>query len=855
MKKALLSVAAVLSMIMAIGQTTDLGTPVTWNGKMKAQKDVPVQTMPAFDVDAMLAADAINMANKVGPYRFGYEHATSLNMDNAGMWESTLRGDKVWRLAVTCPGAFSVNVIFNDFYLPEGAKLHVYNSDHTDLQGAYTSDNNNDNNMLGTDIVAGETMIIEYFEPQAVEGQGRLNVGTVVHAYKDITGGWYGEKVNESGGCNMDVVCPDGVPWDLQIRSVARILNGGGLCTGTLMNNTNNDGTPYFLTADHCGPASMGGAVFRFKYESPYCGSQSSANSGDPGSGVYYHINGSTFRASNSASDFGLIELNSAPSLSDSAVWAGWDNSGAIKNSVVGIHHPSGDVKKLAFDDDPIEITSYLGNSSPGDNTHWRIEAWERNTTTEGGSSGSAIFDPNGRVIGQLHGGYASCSSNTADWYGRLSVSWNGSNSSSRLRDWLDPSNSSTTLDPYDPNASTVPDNAGIQSIVSPTGTICGSNFIPEVVLRNYGSNTLISCIITYDVDGSGAQTYNWSGSLASGATTNIVLPAMTASNGAHTFNASTSMPNSTADTDPTNDASASSFTMVTNGQLIDLSLTLDCWGSEITWEVEDASNNVLYSGGPYSDNTPGGAGTINDQFCLEQGCYDFIISDTYGDGMHGSQYGSCNVDGDYTITDAGSNVLAQMLATNADFGNSETNNFCVGSQPLTADFSANQTTVCDGDDIDFTDLSTGGATGWTWTFNGASPASSTSQNPTNINYATPGTYDVTLVVTDGSGNDTETKVGYITVDDCSDIDEWSGDNITVFPNPSNGAISLRVDKRISDVTIQVLDATGKLVFAENGQELLSGSNHEINLNVSPGAYFIRLTAAEGSMVKKILIK
>ena len=84
---------------------------------------------------------------------------------------------------------------------------------------------------------------------------------------------------------------------------------------------------------------------------------------------------------------------------------------------------------------------------------------------------------------------------------------------------------------------------------------------------------------------------------------------------------------------------------------------------------------------------------------------------------------------------------------------------------PPTADFTASLTTICEGDCIDFTDMSTLGTNPtWAWTFNGAATGTSNIQNPTNICYPTAGTYDVELVVTDDNGNDTELKVGYITV-------------------------------------------------------------------------------------------
>ena len=79
------------------------------------------------------------------------------------------------------------------------------------------------------------------------------------------------------------------------------------------------------------------------------------------------------------------------------------------------------------------------------------------------------------------------------------------------------------------------------------------------------------------------------------------------------------------------------------------------------------------------------------------------------------------------------------------------------------ADFTASKTTICAGETVDFEDISFNAVNGWTWTFNGGSPAASTSQNP-SVTYNTPGLYEVVLQATDGSTNDTETKTAYIRV-------------------------------------------------------------------------------------------
>lgn len=105
------------------------------------------------------------------------------------------------------------------------------------------------------------------------------------------------------------------------------------------------------------------------------------------------------------------------------------------------------------------------------------------------------------------------------------------------------------------------------------------------------------------------------------------------------------------------------------------------------------------------------------------------------------------------------------------------------GDAPLVADFSGAPTTITAGESVDFTDLSAGDPTGWSWTFTGGTPSSSTTQNPQDIVYNTPGTYNVSLTITKGAENDTETKTAYITVEDPTlpPVADFEADVTTIF--------------------------------------------------------------------------
>lgn len=112
-------------------------------------------------------------------------------------------------------------------------------------------------------------------------------------------------------------------------------------------------------------------------------------------------------------------------------------------------------------------------------------------------------------------------------------------------------------------------------------------------------------------------------------------------------------------------------------------------------------------------------------------------------------------------------------------------------SNPPDAQFTANITTIAAGGSVTFTDQSTFGPTTWAWNFDnqslgGVTPATAGTQGPHIVTYANPGTYEVSLTVTNANGNDTETKTGYIVVTPPSACNELNLDDNT-FAAPAYG--------------------------------------------------------------------
>jgi hypothetical protein len=133
------------------------------------------------------------------------------------------------------------------------------------------------------------------------------------------------------------------------------------------------------------------------------------------------------------------------------------------------------------------------------------------------------------------------------------------------------------------------------------------------------------------------------------------------------------SNPNGAADENASNNTIASSFTTVVGGLVATLTLNLDCYASETAWQLTSSTGAVLFSGSGYVDDNPI---TINENFCLNYGCYNFTITDSYGDGLT-----SCSAanggSGSYQITFNGT-IKAQLTEAQANFGSTNTQNFCI---------------------------------------------------------------------------------------------------------------------------------------------------------------------------------
>jgi len=476
MKKISYGVVVVLILfgLKAKGQISTDELPISFGFEKSVSKSdqKTIKSLPAIDMEKIRKEDAEDENNGFPP-RFGYRHKTDFNLENSGTWTTLPNGDKIWQLDISCPGALSINLLYDKFWMPEQAKYFIYNRNNGHSIGAFTSVNNKGNKEnpqgFATGLVYGDKITLEYYLPKGVEEQGIISVAYVVHGYRyiNLSGSTKGQG-EEANHCMVNINCCEGKDWQREKNAVALILiDGYKFCTGALINNTANDYRPLFLTANHClenkhdarSNPNLNNWSFYWHYECPECTNNYNFS--------YSSTTGAIVLANNPNTDFALFELTEDPKYKTGVIpyYLGWDRSEDVGRGGGGIHHPKGDVKKISTHNmipqksncfDVMQSGTFLNN-----NHFWKVN-WvatpNGHSVDEGGSSGSPLLNNNHHVVGQLVGsGRLPCSSAACGNpsihvtnYGKLSVSWYGHDGNiwkdRRLHDWLDPRSTNATV-------------------------------------------------------------------------------------------------------------------------------------------------------------------------------------------------------------------------------------------------------------------------------------------------------------------------------------------------------------------------------------------------------------------------
>jgi hypothetical protein len=435
------------SLLMA--QLSSGGIPVSTLYSLKTDHQ-NVVSVSSPDLSSVRQEDALYPT----PYRFALALPVDISPEKSGIWEKTPDGGKIWRIELLSPGAKALSAFFDKFSVPDGGKVFLYDSAKNKVIGAFTSRNNVSNGYFATELIPGDRLILEYYQPSGTIGSPSIHMYSIDYAYRGVEFLNPGQQAEAPlSTCEVNVKCPEGDAWQDEVKGAARIhitkYGAGWWCSGSLLNNVRNDQKPYMLTADHCffgtTAADLQQWVFYFGYEAPTCIYDPTLNPGSKS------MTGATLKShggnsGDTGSDFCLVMLNQSIPDTFDVYFNGWNRKDTTSPSGVCIHHPEGGIKKISTYNQPLVTANWTGNPNP---CHWKV-SWiatqDGHGVTEGGSSGSPLFDNQGRVVGTLTGGYSACDSaslDLPDYYGKFSWSWdkNGTDSTTRLKDWLDPDN------------------------------------------------------------------------------------------------------------------------------------------------------------------------------------------------------------------------------------------------------------------------------------------------------------------------------------------------------------------------------------------------------------------------------
>ncbi len=433
--KSLFSFLFLFWVSFAYSQISEGGTPPSflYDDHLKSTAE-PLNIPINFSVRDLKQMDEWRYKNALAPLKIAENIPVSLSLMKDGNTKELPGGEKITTLYIKASGALALVSCYSHFYIPEGGKLFLYNAEKTHLIGAFTEKTNPTGDIYSTEFIAGDEFVIEYVHPQNHTEDPRIEISDIGYGYNHMRVKSTG--VGTSGKCNVDINCTEGNNWQSEKKSVVQINQKIGrswyICTGSLVNNTAEDYTPYILTAYHC---STGGGQstsdsdyklwqFTFNLEATECKGRVSA--------ISRSLVGCIKVAEsplNGGSDGLLLRLDDEVPNDYNPYYNGWDRTNNAPQRGVSIHHPSADFKKISTFTETATHETYRDSQSTGKKeAFWNVYfvATENgHGITEGGSSGSPLYNESQLVTGTLTGGTSSCTIlDGENLYGKLHAHW-----------------------------------------------------------------------------------------------------------------------------------------------------------------------------------------------------------------------------------------------------------------------------------------------------------------------------------------------------------------------------------------------------------------------------------------------
>ena len=400
-----------------------------------------------------------------------------------GDWITTPSGERAWQGVLQLEEAGWNTLYFDQYQLSRGDMLFITNEEG-EVRGAFTEANNVASHSLTTAPLYGERLIVYYYPASGERRVLPWRLSTITTALLTAVGEELPPAVGEHKGPGSPwfivkgLECAEATVRHPEVERIARsevllVVRGRFFSSGTLINNSRQDGEALVLTAAHCLNNSYAcrdldyvrqsaeQSVFYFNYFSP---------TGDPLiNGIEEQtLAGAELVAYNEEHDMCLLRITGVkPDVpqgqcaippSYRPYLAGWNAERDFPVPVIGIHHPKASVRRYNRADEKPPLENYDMASVPVRwvNSHLHIKKWDIGTTA-GGSSGSGLFDKNHHLIGALTGGSSYCGTPYNDYYYALSEAFTGYPDDKCLKPHLAPTSDQTILEGLDPFAAKPP--------------------------------------------------------------------------------------------------------------------------------------------------------------------------------------------------------------------------------------------------------------------------------------------------------------------------------------------------------------------------------------------------------------
>lgn len=381
--------------------------------------------------------------------------------------DTQVDGGTLWRIGISSNGASSLSIDFKNITLAKGVELCLYGGN--DFVGMFTDSINNDRKSLRTRFVDNDSVIVELFVPQNVV-QNDFTINKVSYGFYPVAKMLKGGR--GSGKCaHPDINGQYGINYQKEKHAVIQYQFDSEdytyVCTGALVNNVNQDATPYILTAAHCvcRKEEAETVVSYFNFELASDGYSSKGFQTLMGAELIAYPTrtyqkglrdtwGSRIdEGEYNDYDISLLKLSEIPPKSYLPYYLGITlNTKDNIESVATIHHPNGNEKAIALSNMPPYQDSYpISDEVFVSNVHWHVDTWYQGYT-EVGSSGAPLLNQKKQLIGVLSGGFATCQEPYDDYFQMISKVWNTNpNPNHQLSYWLANSSDITEIEPFDP--------------------------------------------------------------------------------------------------------------------------------------------------------------------------------------------------------------------------------------------------------------------------------------------------------------------------------------------------------------------------------------------------------------------